>query len=491
MRIAFVHGVAVLQALIAFLSRSAGKVLNAAFGWSVRALFGNTSGVEGSLLTVAVALAAFWPLLLLGAAAPRIATFALTFVPLPEWISEGAIRIAWLALAAAVPFVLGLALAAKQPEGVPRESALVRVLRGVPLTLGISIAFWITLVTVPLTRLAGIVRGWRDEHVPLITRREAYEQAAGRIQRVLNERGFELAPAPPAFWVRASMGALRSLGGPSMQRYVPERLAHLVGPKLQVTLHPSSLLLRGAEAATTIAHGLVVEALAPCDAFQAIDPKAQEIEREIRRIWQVLEENPRAHRHSPFLESRLRDVSEEIARLETSYDDWQTVYREALQLGRALEGEPPLLARVEGVDVNTKEEGERELVRSDPRVRHLATTELMGEITSKAVLLAKKEVELARRELRKDLESEIAMAKGFAVAAVAASVTINLLFVAAVFALTPFLEGWAAALCLAGGALVVAVVAALVARRWHVEKPLARTRKTLVEDLQWAKERMA
>ena len=41
---------AILQSFFALLSRSAGKILNAVFGWAVRALFGNATAKETTLL---------------------------------------------------------------------------------------------------------------------------------------------------------------------------------------------------------------------------------------------------------------------------------------------------------------------------------------------------------------------------------------------------------------------------------------------------------
>ena len=162
--------------------------------------------------------------------------------------------------------------------------------------------------------------------------------------------------------------------------------------------------------------------------------------------------------------------------------------------GRPQGVKPQLPARAEGVhmdDVRESMKTPHENARVPAGIRDRSTAELLSEITSKAVLLARKEIELARREIKRDLEAEIATAKGAAVAALAGMATVNLLFVAAVFALTPYLPGWTAALYLAGGTLVVTVVTALLARHWHVAKPLALTRKTLTEDVQWAKERMA
>src|SRR5919108_5309322 len=64
--------VAILQALISLITKSAGKILNAIFGWAVLALFGQTSPKEQTMLSAVVAAAAAWPLLLLGIVVPRV-----------------------------------------------------------------------------------------------------------------------------------------------------------------------------------------------------------------------------------------------------------------------------------------------------------------------------------------------------------------------------------------------------------------------------------
>ena len=49
---------AIVQALIKLIGRSVGKIMNATFGWAVRAWFGARSGAEKTLLTAVVASAA-------------------------------------------------------------------------------------------------------------------------------------------------------------------------------------------------------------------------------------------------------------------------------------------------------------------------------------------------------------------------------------------------------------------------------------------------
>jgi hypothetical protein len=135
------------------------------------------------------------------------------------------------------------------------------------------------------------------------------------------------------------------------------------------------------------------------------------------------------------------------------------------------------------------------LVHTDARIREslheMPTTKLMAEIGSKVALLVNKEVELARTEIKNDLNAELASIKRIGVGVVAALITINMLMVAAVFGLAPYLGGAMAALALAAVALVIALVAGGLGWSKFVTNPLVRTRRTLREDLQWTKEKMA
>ena len=125
-----------------------------------------------------------------------------------------------------------------------------------------------------------------------------------------------------------------------------------------------------------------------------------------------------------------------------------------------------------------------------PPHRTLSTIELVRQIVQTGSLLVQKEVELARAELKADLQAQLLMAKRLAVAAVLALLGINLLLVAVVFALARVMPGWLAALAL--GVLVLAVggAVALAAWRGRVSAPLAATRKHVKEDLEWAKEHL-
>lgn len=123
-------------------------------------------------------------------------------------------------------------------------------------------------------------------------------------------------------------------------------------------------------------------------------------------------------------------------------------------------------------------------------VQDLSTVELVKQITAEVGHLAQKQIELAKTELKADLKAEMKVVGGLGVAALAGLTTINLLFVAAVLALSLVWPGWLAGLAVAGFMLVVTAVVAAVSWSMRVRSPLARTKKTLREDVQWTKERL-
>jgi hypothetical protein len=123
--------------------------------------------------------------------------------------------------------------------------------------------------------------------------------------------------------------------------------------------------------------------------------------------------------------------------------------------------------------------------------RAMSIRELIAEITGKVALLARKEIELAKTEVKTDLQAQISTAKGLAVAALCVLLGINMLLVALVFALTAYMAGWLAALLVAAVLLVAGGLVGYVSWSRRVTRPLTLTRKTLRETGQWAKERLA
>jgi uncharacterized membrane protein YqjE len=129
---------------------------------------------------------------------------------------------------------------------------------------------------------------------------------------------------------------------------------------------------------------------------------------------------------------------------------------------------------------------------ADP-LRRMRTKDLVTELARKASLLAKKEIELAKVELKADVRSEIKMASGLGVAGLCAIFTVQLLLTAIVLALMQagVMPGWAAALLVAGVLAVIGTAIGLWGWARRVRKPLDASMRSLKEDVRWAKERMA
>ncbi|GEJ56114.1 phage holin family protein [Anaeromyxobacter diazotrophicus] len=127
------------------------------------------------------------------------------------------------------------------------------------------------------------------------------------------------------------------------------------------------------------------------------------------------------------------------------------------------------------------------------RLRALSAKELVTQLAQKASLLARKEIELAKSEAREQLRAEVKMASGLGVAGVCALITVQMLLVALVFGLAEggVLAGWLTALIVAAVVLAVGTVAGLVGWKKRVRQPLPSTRRSVEENVRWAKERMA
>lgn len=213
-----------------------------------------------------------------------------------------------------------------------------------------------------------------------------------------------------------------------------------------------------------------------------------------------------------MLASRLDEIAAEPADSIIPYDGWQVVYRLALQHGRALHGEPALLTKHQTVPQEGPMAIEKKdlpgrvplptstIIKPPPTavgeavplsVEAMSNRELVGHVAQSALLLARKEIELARSEIRADLKAEVAMAKGLGVAGVCALLTLAMMLVTITLALGHAMPDWLAGIIVTAAVLTVGTVAGLVGWGKRVRNPLEATRRTLKEDAQWAKERLA
>src|SRR3954452_12858260 len=126
---------AMLQALLALAFRSAGRILNMAFGWATVMIFGKVPQDRQIYLSVIAFGSVAWIVAVLGIIFPSFATFLLAFVTLPRWVDHTWIRLAMLAAAAIIPLVVGaVSTRMLAPEKLPSGAVAntVAVLKGYP-----------------------------------------------------------------------------------------------------------------------------------------------------------------------------------------------------------------------------------------------------------------------------------------------------------------------------------------------------------------------
>ena len=503
---------AILQWLLGRIASSASTLLNALFGWAVLALFGQTSPREKTWLSGLVASAAAWPLLVLGAIFPRMAAKVLAFLPLPPSAPTWIIRLVWICLVAAVPLTIGVVFAMRAPPGTPKESPAKRVLRGVPITLGLAGAFLMMVIIAPVIRLISSVRRLTDEHLTLLPHRDRYAEVTEALAQGLREHAIPLERIPPPWWLTAPSRLLSTLGGSALRGYATQDLACYRSPQMQLVFYPSDLLIRGEARAVALAHSLLAEQLAELPAYQTLDPHSQMVEEELKAVWATLAANPEAHVGSRVLAQRVEDVAQKLVALRLPFAEWEVIYRLLLQLGRALDGKPPLLSSrvhqhpaTSGVPApshalskpkpseksDQKEAVVNHEISSPAEIEALSTASLVKQIAAESKQLVTREIELAKAEIKEDLKREGGAVKGLGVAALFALGTFNALLTTGILALAQVWSGWVAGLVVAGASALIAGLAGAWGWKHRVRAPLSRTRHTLEEDLQWAKNRMA
>jgi hypothetical protein len=501
--------VAILQALFRLISRSAGSALNAIFGWAVVALFGQTTPREQTILSGLVGAAAAWPLLLIGVAFPKVALLVIAFVPLAKSVPAFWLRVVWIALAVVVPIVVGIVFAARGANQKAPEPAWKRLLRGFPITIALAIAFLIMVVVAPVLKIASIARRREIIRIPALIEKGAIFEAAQALMAKLHEHGVDLAPSKAPWHMTAPSRILLKIGGKAFASVASEHVEYHRSKDLAIAILANETIVNGKPDLVGRAHALITEVYAPRRVTQTLSPIAREIEARIQRLWSIYLESPHAHQDSRVLRAGLANIAEDLANQTLPWDEYQTVYRLLLQLDRALAGKQPLLDRALPAHPHPKERtsmAEERIALPSPRtmekipapdgavkveVAGMTNRELFGHVIDSATLLAKKEIELAKSELRKDLKAEISMAKGLGVAGVCALCTLNLLLVAAVFALAHVIPDWSAALIVAAAVLSVGTIAGTIGWKKRVMAPLESTRRSLKEDARWARERLA
>lgn len=325
---------AIIGSVFAVVGRFAGRVLNAVLGWATLLLFGKVEGRKQTMLLVIALGALLWVVTLVGILVPDVGTFLLAFVPVPDFIDEGWVRLAMLALAVAIPLLIGAA-AVWMAEQRPKGAGLVTgTLRGYPFTLVLAVTI-VTLAGVALVRkLRSLSKHWEDAHVPVVVKPGGYDRVLDDLRGVLDASDLPVRVRPAPSVVSMPPRLLDAVAGRSLGGLVPDRLMLLVGEDLEVLVYPSDVAISGSKTATARARAAIAVELTKAPAYMTTSAEAQRIEDAIVEASGRVGDAAALPAHERL--ERLRGLDPQIARLAVPFDEWETVYRQRLQVERDL-----------------------------------------------------------------------------------------------------------------------------------------------------------
>jgi hypothetical protein len=328
--------VAILAPLIAFIGRQLGRLVQMVFGWATLMLFGRVPQSKQLLLAGVSAGALLWIVLLVGVAVPDFGAWLIAFVPAPDVIEEGWIRLAMLVLAAALPLAIGagglmLMDPADRPEGI--RGKVVQVLRGYPYAAVLAVVILLMLIVAPSFKVRSIIKGWESAHIPIIVKPDGYEQVASELESAVDAAGLNLEQARAPRILEVPSRLLAVVGGESVRRLVPDRLVMLKAPSLEVTIHPSDVAMAGDKRSVARARAAIADRLTKTEAYLTVAEEAQRIEDQLRRMRRI--DATDAGAREAAIED-LAAIDERLRDLVVPYEEWEILYRQRLQIERDL-----------------------------------------------------------------------------------------------------------------------------------------------------------
>ena len=337
---------AIIGSVFAMIGRFAGRLLNSALGWATLLLFGKVEGRKQTILLVIALGSLVWILTVVGVLVPDIGAFLLAFVPVPDGVQEDWVRLGMLALALAIPLVIGAAaIYVTQSERRPKGFGLVTgVLRGYPFTLVLAATIAI-LAGVSLARkVRSLAKRWEDAHVPVVVKPGGYDRVLDDLRGVLDRSGLPVRERPAPAIISLPPRMLDAVAGRALGSLVPDRLMTLVGDELEVLVYPSDVAISGSKNAMARARAAIAIELTESPAYMTTSAEAQRIEDAIAALA------GRDGKRLPPAEwrRRLRESDRRIATLAVPFDEWETVYRQRLQVERDLLADEVEVAVVQG-----------------------------------------------------------------------------------------------------------------------------------------------
>lgn len=500
---------AIFSVLLSFIGRKIGTIVQAIFGWSVTALFGRLPKKKQLAVTVALILSIAWPIFVLGLFLPGVSGWLLAILPLEKWLGATVLRIVWAVLAAFAPPIVGLLThwAAPSKKVGTAKSAL----WGYPLALGYFLSFLITVVTVPVVKVASILRGWTDTHVYVQPREGRYDDVVRELCEACARAGLLPEVSEPPTRMMLATTVLKKLAKGMVSPIVAEEIKVIRAKNVEMYLYPADLLIRGSEQEVARVRAMMLRTDIDADAYLVGSDKAQCLQDELGRLIDVIRSHEQAGHHAGrTATTRLVAIWNEMNESKLPFEEWVLLESLARRVERRIAerhagmGKLPLDQQEDGLpEVERAANGalskqaiieeKKTMSMNQPPPERLpleqaSTVDLVKEALDEAKELVRLEVEIAKDEVKQEVAQTKKAAIGFGVALAFGLVVLSLLAVAIVLAV----GGTAgAALAVAGVFLVLGGIAGYVGYTMVPKKPLDKTMSRVKRDVNQLKEHIA
>ena len=323
---------AIIAGIAGMLSRFAGQLLNTTLGWATLLLFGKVPAKRQTLLLVIVFGSLIWVALLVGVLVPDVGTILVAAVPRPDFIDESWIRLGMLVGAIVLPLLIGIAAVfVSEKRGRSLVDNVVSVLRGYPFALVLPIMLVLLAFVGIWRKVRSLAHRWTDAHIPVIVKPGGYDTVLDDLIAGLRRADFDVDAADAGVLLSGPPKLLDLIAGQGLGDLVPDRLMILRGRDLEVLVYPSDLAISGTKEMVARARAALAVRVSDAPAYLTTSAEAQKIEDRLDDI-----------RHgsvsAPVVATldALHEIDKKLARLTVSYEEWDILYRERLQVEHEL-----------------------------------------------------------------------------------------------------------------------------------------------------------
>ena len=322
---------AIVQALLAWLTQSLGRVLNSTFSWATFLLFGKVPQDRQIILSIVSLTSLIWFLVVTGIAFPKFSVFLLTFIPLPRWVDDTWIRWTMLALSVLLPTANGIVLSyikdTRTFDG--KRNWKGNISKGWRLTIALAFTLLFMIVIAPITRLIELLKRWKSEHIPVVIESKDYNEVTRQLQMILGVAGIRTEAKSQNIFMRLPVKIFGMLTGGMLKTVVAENLTKLEFEDGELEIRPSDLIVRGKSEIANKVTSLIITNFGFGNAYQTWSAEANHIEDKLRHLWLQLKDGRLARDRALALSSALL---KELQMQNLDKEEWTTLYRLWLKL---------------------------------------------------------------------------------------------------------------------------------------------------------------